>query len=106
MWRRRVNVAAARDRVRRSARSGIGDRSFVEGEEVCDGFAHLGAKGVRRTDAGRATGSTCTGVEVLSGALEQYICRLEESLAETDPSGGHVEQVDRRQLGMRRAHLH
>jgi len=42
---------------------------------------------------------------VLSGALEQHVCRFEESLAEADPSGGHVEQVDRRQLGVRRAHL-
>ncbi len=42
---------------------------------------------------------------MLSGAVEQYVCRFEESLAEADPSGGHVEQIDRRQLGVWRPHL-
>src|SRR5207302_9645642 len=87
-------------------RFGLGDRSRAEGEEIRNGFAHVGAKGVGRTDAGRAAGSASTGVEVLSGAVEQYVCRLEESLAEADPSGGHIEQINRRPLSVRRTHLH
>ena len=43
---------------------------------------------------------------MLAGAVEQCVGRAEESLAEADPSGRHVEEEDRWSLGMGRADLY
>ncbi len=70
-----------------------------------DGLADLGAERVRGADTGRATGVAAAGGEVLTGAIEEWACALEEALRESDPAGRHVEEVDGRPLGVRRAHF-
>src|SRR6185436_10922772 len=70
-----------------------------------DRLADVGAERVRRTDAGRTTRLTSARLEVLSRALHQRLVRAEEPLRESDAAGRHIEEVDRRSLGVRRADL-
>ena len=42
---------------------------------------------------------------MLARAVEEWAGALEETLGESDATRGHVEEVDRRPLGVRRAHL-
>src|SRR5678815_930380 len=70
-----------------------------------DGLTDVGAQRVRRADAGRTTRSASARLEVFARALDQRLVRLEQALGESDAAGRHVEEVDRRSLGMRRADL-
>ena len=73
----------------------------IVGRGACDPLlvAHLGLKGdpPERWQDVLFLDTETTG---LSGALEERVGPFEESLREADATRGHIEQVDRRQLGM------
>src|SRR5688500_9292241 len=70
-----------------------------------DGLANVGAQRIRRSDTGRAPGPAPAGLQVLFGALDQRSVRTEEALGESDTARRHVEEVDRRSLGVWRPDL-